>query len=201
MRNAGHLKSLRQRVIREVLLWNLVSLDAERASYHLLMPFDLKRPLDEHVHPLDRSLKQIREWRQDEGLLKLAFTQIKSKGRLTKLWRTDDVWDEVGESSEQFLKHQSSIDALISRSSLRWKLPRMGTIDRAVLRLGTYELCFASELPVKTILNDAVELGKRYGDIESGRFINGVLDRIAQELGRIKRRDRSSNTLSVHRKS
>ena len=64
----------------------------------------------------------------------------------------------------------------------------MGAVDRAALRLGTYELCFRRDIAARVVLNESVELGKRYGSAESGRFINGVLDRIAQELGCIKRR-------------
>ena len=111
------------------------------------------------------------------------------------------MWEIIAGEVELFLNHQSAIDALITRSALRWKINRMGSIDRTILRYGTYELCFKESIPARAILSEAIELGKRYGSADSGRFINGVLDRVAQELGRIERRPETELSVSVvHRK-
>ena len=81
--------------------------------------------------------------------------------------------------------HQKAIDELIARCSLNWKVPRMGMVDRNILRLAAYELAFEPDVPSRVTLNEAIELAKRYGTEDSGAFVNGILDRIAQELERV----------------
>lgn len=81
--------------------------------------------------------------------------------------------------------HSKAIDELIGKSSLNWKVPRMGRVDRSVLRLATYELAFEDDVPSRATLNEAIEIAKRYGTEDSGKFVNGILDRIAQDLERV----------------
>ncbi|MBI4705595.1 MAG: transcription antitermination factor NusB [Deltaproteobacteria bacterium] len=76
------------------------------------------------------------------------------------------------------------IDALIRAASRHWRVERMARVDRNVLRLGTYELRARPDVPRAVIIDEAVELAKRYGAEGSGVFVNGVLDRIAEDLGR-----------------
>ncbi|GAC1337363.1 MAG: transcription antitermination factor NusB [Myxococcales bacterium] len=71
------------------------------------------------------------------------------------------------------------IDELIQRTSTNWKIERMARVDRNIIRLAVYELLRRPEVPVKVTLNEAVELGKKYGSEESSAFVNGILDRIA----------------------
>ncbi len=71
-----------------------------------------------------------------------------------------------------------AIDAKISQYATNWQLKRMAVIDRNILRLGTYELLYADDIPPKVTINEAVELAKKYGDLESGKFVNGILDKI-----------------------
>lgn len=73
------------------------------------------------------------------------------------------------------------LDETIGRAAEQWALSRMAVVDRNVLRLGAYELSAHPEIPTGVIINEAVELAKRFGDADSSRFINGVLDRIARE--------------------
>lgn len=72
--------------------------------------------------------------------------------------------------------HQEELDAYISRFSEHWRLERMAAVDRAILRLALFELLHAPEVPPKVAVNEAVELGKRFGAENSGSFINGILD-------------------------
>jgi N utilization substance protein B len=76
------------------------------------------------------------------------------------------------------------IDELIRRASRHWRLERMARVDRNVLRLGVHELVRGTQVPRPVIIDEAVELAKRYGGEGSSLFVNGVLDRIAEELGR-----------------
>lgn len=71
------------------------------------------------------------------------------------------------------------IDALIGEAAEHWRVGRMTLVDRNILRLGAYELSLGSEIPFAVAINEAVELGKRFGSGESGAFINGILDKIS----------------------
>jgi transcription antitermination protein NusB len=76
------------------------------------------------------------------------------------------------------------LDQLITASSRNWRLERMSRVDRNILRLGACELVAFRDVPVKVVINEAVELAKRFGTAESSAFVNGVLDRIATAAGR-----------------
>ena len=84
-------------------------------------------------------------------------------------------------------KNLPHIDELIGKFSEHWRLTRMSNIDRNIIRLSVYELMYLSNIPPAVTINEAVELGKRYGTEESGSFINGILDkiRIARDKGEI----------------
>jgi N utilization substance protein B len=81
-------------------------------------------------------------------------------------------------------KVQDQLDAKIRGVSKHWRLERMARVDRNIIRLATYELMFQGDIPRRVTLNEAVELAKRFGNEESPAFVNGVLDRIADELGK-----------------
>jgi N utilization substance protein B len=74
------------------------------------------------------------------------------------------------------------IDELISRFTQGWKLDRMPALDRAVLRMATFELLERPDVPTAVVLSEAVELASQYSTDESGRFVNGLLARIAEEV-------------------
>ena len=74
------------------------------------------------------------------------------------------------------------IDALITEASHNWKVARMSYVDRNILRLAVFEFLEKSDVPTMVSINEAIELGKRFGTNESGAFINGILDRIARGL-------------------
>ena len=70
------------------------------------------------------------------------------------------------------------IDQKISDYATNWQIRRMAIIDRNVMRIGLYELQHTTDIPPKVAINEAVELAKKYGDLESSKFVNGILDRI-----------------------
>jgi len=78
----------------------------------------------------------------------------------------------------------TEVDEIVRTASRNWRLERMSRVDRNILRLATYELLAAPEVPVRVVINEAVELAKRFGAEESPAFVNGILDRIAQTLKR-----------------
>lgn len=73
-----------------------------------------------------------------------------------------------------------AIDPTIERYAENWAMSRMACVDRNILRLATYEILFVDDIPVKVAINEAVELAKRYGEADSSKFVNGILDRIAK---------------------
>lgn len=79
----------------------------------------------------------------------------------------------------------SDVDEAIRKASTNWRLERMARVDRNVLRLGAWELMRSHAVPRAVILDEAVELAKRFGSEDSSAFVNGVLDRVAANLGRI----------------
>lgn len=82
------------------------------------------------------------------------------------------------------LARLTEIDEKIRAASDNWRVERMSRVDRNVLRLGTYELLERSDVPRAVIIDEAIELAKRYGSEGSGKFVNGVLERVATEIGR-----------------
>lgn len=87
-------------------------------------------------------------------------------------------------------KNRAALDTRIEASSTNWRVPRMSVVDRNILRLGTYELEHLLEVPATVSINEAVELAKRYGTKDSRSFVNGILDRVARDLGRLEGRRR-----------
>ncbi len=83
-----------------------------------------------------------------------------------------------------FAEHEGEVDGLIRSASHHWRLERMPVVDRNVLRVAIVELREHADIPKRVTLNEAVELAKRFGSEGSGSFVNGVLDRIATELGK-----------------
>lgn len=74
------------------------------------------------------------------------------------------------------------IDNYISVNSHHWKLHRMNSVDKNILRLGIHEILSCRDTPTRVIINEAIEIGKKYGTSESGSFINGILDKVAKEV-------------------
>jgi N utilization substance protein B len=90
------------------------------------------------------------------------------------------------------LDARERIDELIAQSSEHWRLGRLANVDLTILRVGTYELLHRPETPVTVIIDEAIEIAKRYGSEESAVFINGVLDQIAGLTRPGERRDAPS---------
>ncbi len=81
---------------------------------------------------------------------------------------------------------QQEIDAVLRRHLRRWRLERLTVVDRAILRVAAAELLYFSDVPPKVTINEAVDIAKKFGDDEAGRFVNGVLDGVLRELGKVR---------------
>jgi len=110
---------------------------------------------------------------------------------LRLFWDTEDEDDETDHDVVEFATvlakgasaQRERIDELISEASINWKVRRMSLVDRNILRLAVFEFIALNDVPANVSINEAIELGKRFGTTESGKFINGILDRIARNLG------------------
>lgn len=78
--------------------------------------------------------------------------------------------------------HRPDLDALIDKVAEHWTVERMPVIDRNALRIGCFEMLERPDIPTAVVINEAVELAKRYSTEDSGRFVNGVLARLAREI-------------------
>jgi N utilization substance protein B len=82
------------------------------------------------------------------------------------------------------LEHRAEIDEQIRRVARNWELHRIATVDRNVLRLAIYEMLHREDIPPVVSINEAVDIAKRFSTDESGKFVNGILDKIKGELMR-----------------
>jgi N utilization substance protein B len=75
---------------------------------------------------------------------------------------------------------REQLDDAIQAASTNWRLEQMGRVDRVVLRMAVYEIAVAREVPVRAAINESIELAKTFSGEESGRFVNGILGKVAQ---------------------
>jgi N utilization substance protein B len=101
-------------------------------------------------------------------------------------WRRQTVPDDVRVFADTIVRgvkaNQPKIDELITRFAEHWELDRMAMVDRNVLRAGIFELLWVIDVPPKVVINEALEIARRFSTEESTRFINGLLDRVRREL-------------------
>lgn len=93
-----------------------------------------------------------------------------------------EAWNFAVELTRGTLSHLAEIDRVINDLAIDWTVDRMASMDRAILRLATYELLYRPDIPSSVSINEAVELAKRYGTEESSRFVNGILGHLARHL-------------------
>ncbi|MBA9088409.1 N utilization substance protein B [Fontibacillus solani] len=82
--------------------------------------------------------------------------------------------------------HKEAIDGLLSDYLKGWQVSRLSKVDRQVLRLAVYEMIIRNDVPGKVAVNEAIELAKHFGTIESGKFVNGVLGKMIQDVDQLK---------------
>ena len=90
-----------------------------------------------------------------------------------------DVAAFARELVEGVLANSERLDAILEEASQNWKVAQMAKVDRTLLRIATYEIAISRKVPVKAAINESIELAKTFSGEESGRFVNGVLGRVA----------------------
>lgn len=127
-----------------------------------------------------------------EIALQILYQHEMNPGNLQEL--LDSYWEnnhevdgEIRTFTEILVKgtldHLAEIDPVISKAADNWELSRMAVIDRNILRFATYEILFDKEIPAKVTINEAVNIAKKFSQIESGKFVNGILDKICHSQG------------------
>ena len=108
--------------------------------------------------------------------------------RLDEFWELCPVKPNVREFAEPLIQgmvaHQGEIDERIRKYCENYNLNRISAVDRNVLRLAIYEMLHRDDIPPVVSINEAIELAKTFGGAESGKFVNGILDRIRKDLDR-----------------
>jgi N utilization substance protein B len=118
-------------------------------------------------------------------LYQLEVNPLDFQETLASFWDNFTPPEDAKEFIEDFVggvfRHRVELDVLVDRYSEHWRVGRMGRVDRNILRMGVWELLYGKDAPPKVVLNEAIELGKRFGSEDSGAFINGILDRVQRD--------------------
>lgn len=136
--------------------------------------------------------RQAREWAV-QFLFQTEFNPEEIDQALADFWNDKDR--NPSERDQAYtdevilgvIEKQREIDRTLSKYTKNWDIDRLGILDRVVLRLAVYEMLFRGDIPPVVSINEAVEIAKAYSGKGSGRFVNGVLDRIQKELDRPSR--------------
>jgi N utilization substance protein B len=101
-------------------------------------------------------------------------------------WQEKETNPEVVEFAnllaEGTVQHLKEIDTIITKTLRKWSLARLGGVERNILRVAIYELIFLNNIPKAVTINEAIEIAKKYGGDDSGKFINGILDKVPLKL-------------------
>ena len=104
------------------------------------------------------------------------------KNNLQQFGKSLDEGAFITQLAQGTVEHLDDIDGIIAKTAPEWPLQQIDGVDRAVLRLGIFELMFLKDVPPKVAINEAVELAKTYGGESSGKFLNGVLGTLYKEM-------------------
>ncbi len=111
------------------------------------------------------------EWHPEQSLVEIG----ERNRRLSAAGTSDDDAAYIASALEGLAAEKNTIDGLIVKHAPEWPLEQIAAVDRAVLRVGIYELLYSEGVPPKVAINEAVEIAKAYGGENSGSFVNGVL--------------------------
>ena len=104
---------------------------------------------------------------------------------LENFWSSNEENDQIRDFATKIVEgacqKKVEIDSIITKYAQNWTLSRMAVVDRNILRMSIYELLYCPDVPPKVSINEAVDLAKKFGDAESGKFVNGILDRVHKE--------------------
>lgn len=115
-----------------------------------------------------------------QALFQMDISKIDAKEALENVLNGKEGNEFLEDLVEGTSQHIEVIDDIISQHLERWTIDRLAKVDLNILRIGTYELIYKDDVPDNVVINEAIEIGKNYGDEKSGKFINGVLNKIKE---------------------
>ena len=124
-------------------------------------------------------------------LFRLEFENTSAEKTLDQYWENKKASEEIKEYSNWLVKgivsNQKKIDNIIQKVSEHWRVSRMALVDRNILRMAVFELLYEENIAPAIVINEAIEIAKKYSGDEAATFVNGVLDAIRKSLKDIKK--------------
>jgi transcription antitermination protein NusB len=121
-----------------------------------------------------------------KALYQIDISGDTSNEELSRLFERFPVDERAGRFAAELVagvcRERATLDKYLADVLQHWTIGRLSRIDHNILRLALYELIWLKDIPARVTIDEAIELAKRYGDRESGRFVNGVLDQVAARL-------------------
>lgn len=119
-------------------------------------------------------------------LYQIDQTGISCEELFPQFWASQESSEAIQVFAEQLvrgvLQQRAALDSLINKLAERWRIDRMAVVDRNVLRIAAWELLHHAETPPVVAIDEAIEVAKRFGSADSGKFVNGILDGIREHL-------------------
>jgi len=123
-------------------------------------------------------------------LFQLEFNDPQPEKVLNLFWESRKTSKEIKDYSSWLVKgiisHKKKIDNIIQSVSEHWRISRMAVVDRNVLRIAVFELLFEENIASAVIINEAIEIAKKYSSMEAATFVNGILDAIRKEIDTLR---------------
>ncbi|NBH84980.1 transcription antitermination factor NusB [bacterium C-53] len=132
-----------------------------------------RRELREHIFMLLFRV-EFNSLEEMEEQVKLYFEEMEQPA-------SEEDEEYIQKKFQNILKKLSEIDQLINEKAEKWNTSRMGKVELTIIRLAAYEMRHDEDVPVRVAINEAVELAKKYGQDESGSFVNGILAKMVEE--------------------
>ncbi|MBU3911941.1 MAG: transcription antitermination factor NusB [Candidatus Omnitrophica bacterium] len=118
-------------------------------------------------------------------LYKIEIAKDSVQDSFDDFWSSQKKAEGVKSFAETLVRgtreNVAKLDELISKYTENWDIKRIAVIDKNIMRLSIFELLYMDDIPAKVSINEAIELAKKYGDVDSGKFVNGILDKIRKE--------------------
>ena len=118
-------------------------------------------------------------------LYKIEIAKDSVQDSFDDFWLSQEKAEDVRNFAETLVRgtreNVAKLDEVISKYTENWDIKRMAVIDKNIMRLSIFELLYMDDIPAKVSINEAIELAKKYGDVDSGKFVNGILDKVRKQ--------------------
>lgn len=151
-------------------------------EYEANHPDNMARPIGVSDKPVPMPTTEDMRNKLDDLLNIADKTMLALEiAEMTALEENQEVKDYLKKLTEEYKKHKTEIDEQIKKYSIGWDINRLVTMDKDILRISICELLFAKDAPVKVVIDEAVELAKKYSTDDSSSFVNGILGKVVLE--------------------